>query len=267
LDLTRFARHELRLSEVKAMSGGRKYWGFAEGMFIAGNDDMIALRFLNGHGYESVTREIWKRCCRGAGLVADVGTHSGVFSLDAWRAGAQAVFSAEPHPINYSRLVMNLRFNGFDPSGCFFGAMGDVDRVGNLRVNGGLIYVHAAGRMDVGGGLEFPVRMRRLDSVILEAGWKDLAVVKIDAENFTPNVIDGMGKIFEAGHRPDLIIECIDGGMGPKLKSLGYKFWRIWETGRVEEVDDLVPHNPGKNYNGTDEDCRNRFASVRGLPD
>lgn len=267
-DLSAHARHELGLEEVREMSRTTpKFFGTADGMYIAGNDDMIALRLYNGHGYECVTRELWRRCCKGATLAVDVGTHSGIFTLDAYRAGAEVVMSIEPHPINYARLVINLRVNGFSSQGAYYGAVGDKDKIGMFHA-GTMHAVHAAGCMDrkSANGEQFPARVMRLDSLINPASWSGLRVLKIDAENYTPNVIDGMGGIFEAGHRPDMIIECLEGGMGEKLRSLGYQFWRIWETGLVDPVEDLLPHNPNKNYNGTHEDCRNRFASVKGLP-
>lgn len=270
IDWSKYAGHELRLEEVQQMTlNTPKFWGWANGMFIGGNDDFIALRFHNGHAYEPVTRELWRRLCNGAEFVADIGTHSGTFTLDAFRAGAKIVFSAEPHPINYARLVLNIRYNGFSPLNAFFGAIGDEDKVSTLLVKNGLFNCHAAGRVGLHNknGIEIPIRVGRLDSLFQQSAWPMLRALKIDAENYTPNVLVGMKGIFDAGHRPDLIIECTESGMGDMLKALGYKFWRIWETGRIEPADDLAPHNPDNNYNGTDEDCRNRFASVRGLPD
>jgi len=258
------------LPEVQEMARTtEKFWGWTKnGMFIGGNDDMIALRFHNGHGYEEVTRELWRRCCKNAKYVVDVGTHSGIFSLDAFRAGAQKVLSCEPHVVNFSRMALNLRYNGFTAYGAFYGAIGDEDRIGTLLCKAMPFVCYAAGRMDLHSkdAFEFPVNMRRLDSLIKPEYWPEIKVIKIDAENYTPKVINGMAGIFRAGNRPDLIIECTESGMGDQLKALGYKFWRIWETGQIEEVDDLKPHNPNNNYNGTDEDCRNRFASITGLP-
>ena len=265
LDLSEFARHELRIDEVRAMFRRNKgVVGWVDGMFVCRSDDMIALRFLNGHGYESVTRELWKRSCRGAEIVVDVGTHSGVFTLDAYRAGAKFVISCEPHPINYARMVLNLRYNNFRSDGACFGAIGDENKVETFNV-AEMHKVHAAGCVGGKATLQIPVHVVRLDSLIARESWPKIGAVKIDAENYTPKVLAGMSGIL-AEHRPDLFIECTESGMGDVLKALGYRFWRIWETGNVEEVDDLVPHNPDNNYNGTHEDCRNRFASVKGLP-
>lgn len=266
-DWSVYGGHELGLGEVNKLSKENpNFWGWANGMLIAGTDDYIALRFHKGHSYEPVTRELWKRCCRDAFSVVDVGSHSGVFTLDAFRAGAKNCLSIEPHPINYARLMVNVRQGGFRADGLFYGAAGDHDGIGNLLVKFGLYNCHAAGRMDIESekGEQIPVRVRRLDSLIHPEVWGEIGVVKIDAENWTPQVLTGMGGILEL--KPDLIIECTVKGMGEMLKPFGYKFWRIWESGRVEEVDDLEPHNPDNNYNGTMEDCRNRFASVRGLP-
>ena len=264
------ASHELEIAEVKQMQldhNAAKFWGWHEGMFIAGNDDLIALRLYTGHTYENVTRALWKKLCAGAELVADIGTHSGIFTLDAYRAGALRVFSAEPHPINYSRLVMNLRYNGFDAGGAFFGAIGSENQIDFLLVKQ-MYLCHAAGRVGLHNenGTEFPVKVVRMDSILPKRIWAKLKAVKIDAENYTPNVLDGMAGIFSEGNRPDMILECTYNGMTDKLKSLGYRFWRIWETGKIEEVEDLTPYNPNDNYNGTHEDCRNRFASVKELP-
>lgn len=267
----RYAHHELSLKEVRGLSALPKFWDWVEvagsQMFIAGGDDRIALRFHAGKDYEPVTRALWRLLCKDAPLVCDIGAHSGLFTLEAFRAGAKQVLSAEPHPINYARLVMNVRRNGYPYGGIFYGAIGEENRAGKLLVKD-CYHVHAAGRMDLHNdkGMELPCMAVRLDALLPVEQWPMLKALKIDAENWTDRVLNGMSNIFAAGHRPDLILECTEGGMGEILRPLGYKFWTIWETGKIEECADLVPYNPNNNYNGTDEDCRNRFASVRELP-
>lgn len=267
-DYSEFASPEMGIDAVRKMNADNKnYWGWANGMFIAGTDDFIAMRFATGNNYESVTRALWRNLCANAELAVDVGSHSGVFTLDAFRAGAKNVISVEPHPINYSRLVMNLRHNNFNTNGLFFGAVGDANKTGGFLVPKLMTHCHAAGRVGLksDNGMTIPVRVVRLDALIPEPLWPGIKAVKIDAENLTPSVLRGMGKILD--HKPDLIIECIVGGMEEILSPFGYKFWKIWESGKIEEIDNLDPYNPDNNYNGTHEECRNRFASVRGLPD
>jgi FkbM family methyltransferase len=260
---------EIGIVRLREIAGRQKYWGWVEAegylMYQGGNDDMIALRFQSGHTYEPQTRALWRKLCSRAEIAVDVGTHSGVFTLDAHLAGAKLVLSVEPHPINYARLVMNMRRNNFTCDGVFLGAAGDEDAVRMMMVKE-IYRVHAAGQVGVDSddGIHIPVRVARLDSLVNAEMHAKVSVLKIDAENLTPAVLDGMPKILE--HRPDLIVECTEGGLTEKLRPLGYKFWRIWENREIEGVDDLAPHNPGDNYNGTDENCRNRFASCKGLP-
>ncbi len=260
---------ELGMTKVQELARKPKHWGWVEVdgnlMYEGGNDDMIVLRFLNGYTYEPTTRDLWKKCCASAKIALDIGTHSGIFTLDAYRAGAKLVVSIEPHPVNYSRLVLNLRRNNFRADGAWLGAAGKDDNVQMMLVKE-IRLVHAAGRVGLHNpnGIEIPVRVNRMDSIIPKAQWQGIGVMKIDAENLTPDAIEGMPGILE--HRPDLIIECTESGMTERLKALGYKFWRIWEGGSIDPVDDLTPYNPGNNYNGTHENCRNRFASVKGLP-
>ena len=260
---------EIGLVKLREIASRPKFWGWVEAegylMYQAGNDDMIALRFMSGHTYEPQTRALWRKLCEKAEIAVDVGTHSGVFTLDAHLAGAKFVLSIEPHPINYARLVMNLRRNNFKCDGVFLGGASNENAVRNMLVKE-MLRVHAAGQVGVesGNGIQIPVRVATLDALLAPSMHARVSVLKIDAENLTPAVLDGMPSILE--HRPDLIIECTESGMGAKLRALGYKFWRIWENREIEEVDDLAPHNPGNNYNGTDENCRNRFASCKGLP-
>lgn len=266
-DWSTYGGHEMELTEVRAMlKSTPKMWGWANGMFIAGNDDFIAMRFLHGHTYEPVTRALWMKLCKDAELVIDVGAHSGTFTLDAVRSGAKNVLCVEPHPINYARLVINLRYNGFVAANAYYGALGATNGVDMLLVKNGLVNCHAAGRMGLHNpnGIEIPVRTMRMDSLVKKEAWDKIKAIKIDAENWTPQVLLGMGEILQC--RPDLILECTVPGMSAILEPYGYRYWSIWESGKIEQCDDLMPYNPGNNYNGTDENCRNRFASVTGLP-
>src|SRR3990167_9356097 len=161
---------------------------------------------------------------------------------------------------------MNMSYNIFPCRGFFCGAAGEENKTSHLLVKE-MFLPHAAGRMELHNknGSEFPGNVSRLDQLLAPGLWPLIRVIKIDAENWTGKVLSGMWKILD--HKPDLIIECTMEGLDVLLKPLGYKFWTIWETGRIEEVEGLHPFDPQKEYNGTHQDCRNRFASIRDLPD
>jgi FkbM family methyltransferase len=254
--------HEASLREIQNLfKTTPKTWGWVNGMFLGGNDDLITLRFLRGLDYEPHTRKIWRELSKNAEWVVDVGSHSGLFTIEAFRSGAKKVLSAEPNPINYSRLVLNLRYNGFSVDNAYFGAIGDQNTVQMLAMSN-LTFCNAAGSLYKQGNIKIPVRVVRLDTLLAKDDWPKVKVLKIDAENATPQVLRGMGGILE--HKPDIILECTQDGMEEILKPCGYNYWKIWEDGRLEESD-LKPFNPDNNYNGTHEDCRNRLCSVKGL--
>ncbi len=252
---------EIGIPELHRLQKLPKHWGFVEGLYLGGGDDGIALRLLHGVQYEPVSRALWRKLCAGAELVLDVGAHSGIYTLDAYRAGAKWVVAVEPHPINFGRLVLNVRHAGYSPGGLFYGAAGDADAKCWLVAKGGGYTCSTGGRLGLHNvnGVEYPVKVIRLDSLVPREAWEKVRVVKIDVEGHETRVLGGMEEIL--GYRPDLIVECIRSGMDDILKPLGYRFWKICETGGIEECADLAPDEK------FDENCRNRFASVKGVPD
>jgi hypothetical protein len=93
--MTMLARQlEGRLA-VKALGGQTNHWGFVTTpygkMWLAGNDDGVALRFHHGYVYEPVSLAAWQACCECGGVAIDVGAHTGVYTLAAYAAGARRV--------------------------------------------------------------------------------------------------------------------------------------------------------------------------------
>lgn len=75
------------------------------------------------------------------------------------------------------------------------------------------------------------------------------------AAHLANSILRGMPEILS--HHPDLIVECIEPGMGVSLKPLGYHFYKINEKSGLEPADDLVADNPFT------FDSPNRYATVR----
>lgn len=251
--------------KVRTLRRTTDYWGWVEGLYLAKNDDGVALRLYHGYDYEPQSRKLWKRLCADAELVIDVGAHTGIYSLDAWRAGAKLVLSVEPCHLNYARLLMNLRHANFSSEASVFCALGDVDDYALLTMRG--VNHYCSSGCTIGGkptkgetnSAQYPVYVRRLDTLLAPDMMGKIAVIKIDTERNGVRVLRGAPHTLE--HRPDLILECIEEGMDEILRPLGYRFYRINED-RDENygltpVPDLSPdteftfHSP------------NRFASVK----
>ena len=105
------------------------YWGWVDcdsghsrfRMFLGGNDDGVALRFYWNGCYESTTLRAWALLAKKARFVLDIGAHTGAYSLAALAANPDCeVASFEPHFMNFSRLSLNLRSNGFSTRNAYW---------------------------------------------------------------------------------------------------------------------------------------------------
>lgn len=249
--------------KIQELIDGPEFWGWVEGMYLAGNDCGIALRLKAGQDYEPQSRKLWREICKGAELVIDVGAHTGIYSLDAWKAGAKNVCSIEPYHLNFARLVMNLRHAGFDANSAFCIAAGSENKYTQLTVNTPTHYCSSGARIGAAAKItersrHHPVKMKMLDSLIKREYHAKVAAVKIDTEFAGCEVLKGMTEILS--HRPDLILECVENGMGDILKPLGYHFYKIVERGPhagLHKVEDLIPDVP------VTHDSPNRYATVK----
>lgn len=201
-------------------------------MFLAKNDDGVAMRLLDGE-YEPQSMKVWT----GMGDIRiDVGAHTGIYTLNAWKTGK--CFSIEPYFMNYARLIMNLKANDFPVDHAVFGCASSTDGVVDFGVNTGPDYLSTGGR--IGKSIRtFPVKSYRLDTLIANDWHAKITGIKIDVENHCKEVLKGMAHILE--HKPKILFECTEEGVGEILGPLGYKFFLIDEETGLEEVKDLVP--------------------------
>jgi FkbM family methyltransferase len=232
-----------RFANIHRLIAKPEHWGWVEGLYLAGNDCGIAMRLLDGQGYEEESRKLWRSLSKGK-LVIDIGAHTGIYSLDAWKAGAESVLSIEPYYLNFARLMMNLRHSGFKVEDCIMCAISDVNGEMNFSVTTANHYCSAGGQLDkaFSNAGVFRVKARRLDSLIKKESHSKISMVKVDVENHGARVLKGMTDILK--HRPDLILECTEHGMTEILKPLGYKFFKIHEKDGLSPVEDLSPDNP-----------------------
>lgn len=242
---------------VNQMAGLANVWGWVQldglEMYLAGNDCGVCLKTLYGQPYEPQSLALWKSIAKG--IVVDVGAHTGVYTLTAKKAGAD-VISVEPYFLNYARLMMNVRKNGFDGSGLFPFAASDRDGVETFSVSSNQSYCTSGGRLGGDGKKTFVVPTLRLDGVVGDS----VTAMKIDVEGAAKRVLNGAERILRK-HRPDLLIECTEEGLTEILAPLGYKFFVVNEAEGLETCNDLRPIPAGK---GWDMNRLNRYCTVSG---
>jgi FkbM family methyltransferase len=231
-------RHDWPLKDLQAKPG---YWGWVAGsaikdidfrMFLGGHDDGVALRWFWNRHYERMALGLWTVLAAQADLVVDIGAHTGVYSLAAWAARPRGgAISFEPHFMNYARLNLNLRSNGFPTRLSAPLAISHQDGMVPFSIHTSLDYLGTGGAVgDQPGAMTFPVQARRLDSHLDSALWPRIAMMKIDTEGHEDDVLAGSAGLIERA-RPDLLVECTDAAVGTKLTrrlaTLGYQFFVI----------------------------------------
>lgn len=242
---------------VNQMAGLANVWGWVQldgfEMYLAGNDCGVCLKTLYGQPYEPQSLALWKSIANG--VVVDVGAHTGVYTLTAWRQGA-AVVSIEPYMLNYARLMMNVRKNGFNTDNLYAFAATDNDGIETFVTSSNKSYCTSGGRLGSGGKDTFVVPTLRLDAITDVP----ITAMKIDVEGAAKRVLKGAERILRE-HRPDLLIECTEEGLTEILAPLGYKFFVVNEAEGLEPCNDLRPIPAGK---GWDMNRLNRYCTVSG---
>lgn len=246
------------LSNIRRLQEKSPVWDWVGDMYLAGNDCGVAMRLADAQQYEPQSRKLWQSLCRSAQLVIDIGAHTGRYSLDAWRSGAKEVLSVEPYPLNYARLIMNLRHSDFPTDNCAMCAAHDENKIVEIKSGNDSYYCSAGAKISHSKGWRrFKVEARRLDDLLNTSSHDAVKAIKIDAEGHVARILHGMPVILS--HKPDLILECIEPGLTEILAPLGYTFYTINEKTGLEPVEDLVPDHPFT------FDSPNRYATVKDM--
>lgn len=150
------------------------------------------------------------------GMVAvDAGANEGLYTLFlARRVGERGIVLAfEPSQREFSRLQRNVELNRFDNARLFNAALGNQDGEAHLQIAG---YEHE-GQNTLGGFVHEgvaplrteQVQVRRLDSVVAEAGLTRLDFLKMDVEGCETRLLQGCQTVIRK-FRPVILFEAAD---------------------------------------------------------
>ncbi len=217
-------------------------------MFLADADDAVALRFFWNGFYEKTTLNKWFNLSKETnGVILDVGAHTGSYSLAALLANNLVeVISFEPHFMNFSRLLLNIKANQFKNSLSFMMCVGDENKSVPFSVSTDINYLSTGGSVgtrDI--ATTYSSQQVTLDGFIPDAISQNISLVKIDVEGYEANCLRGMKKILN--NKPTIFFECIDPTSGAEVEEIlsayGYKFHEVNDlTGSIDMVNKITPH-------------------------
>lgn len=213
-------------------------------------------RFLywNGKGGgEPETFSYFQKCIEDAKTFVDVGANTGHFTLYACALNPDLkAYVFEPVPRVFDVLEKNIALNAFesriersstavgkkDGTVAFHIPFDDVPTSASLNPEG---FNSIEGEL-------VETSILRLDTFFKDKPAPDF--IKIDVEGYEHHVLEGCAGLFEAGHRPGLILECNPGGPGKKiteiLKPLGYEFLHLIPKGTESAAE--ISSSEGEAY-------------------
>ena len=216
-------------------------------MFLGGNDDGVALRcFWNNH-YEKKTLEIWSKLSAIEGIVLDIGAHTGIYSLAANNSIKKGqILSFEPHFLNFARLNLNLRGNGFSTRTMFMNTVGKQNQIQPFSVMNNIDYLTSGGKIgNIKNQFTTQIQTIAIDSFLDKTARNNVKLIKIDVEGNEYQCLQGMIETIKSS-KPIIFFECISEKNNLEietvLKSHDYSFFIIDDTeGFLEKTENINP--------------------------
>ena len=192
------------------------------------NDDSSIVKYFWQDSHDLKCLDLWYDLSLQNGCFIDVGAHTGLYSLTSLKATyANQVISIEPHFMNLSRLITNLRLNGLANNiTTVLGAVSNFDGITKFNVLTDQSYLSKGGRIDENGE---DVNVYALDSLYFNKLQRPLVAMKIDTEGEDYNVLLGSEKLIKK-YKPKIIIEVREENkMNIKLflKKYNYKIFNV----------------------------------------
>jgi FkbM family methyltransferase len=204
-------------------------------------DDHIANDLYYCHEYEYSEFRLLKQLLKSSKHMVDVGANTGIFSIYAASLNSQLeVFSFEPHPSNFKRLLTNVSINNLHNIQAYDNALGHDDSQIEFTVPADLSISTTASAND-GFTRNFhsidyvriSVRQRRLDDILAKIPITSTDVLKIDVEYYELEVLKGAEAVLR-NKRPMIIIELLD------YKSLVAQFPGMEGNVDKAHADDII---------------------------
>lgn len=211
-------------------------------VMFSNNDCHIVRELIWRRGFEDFALRLWVDRAKISGTVFDVGANTGLYSLAAAAANAEAsIVAFEPLPDALRRLELNAQVNDFRSVRASQFAIANVEAEVVLEFNkkayrlintGGRVRSSASSAQSASFG-RITARTIKFDDVLKKVDVVGRLLVKIDVEGGEEAVLVGGATILQR-HGPDIFLEIIDPAKVEKLLAYlsphGYRCFRILES-------------------------------------
>ncbi len=177
-----------------------------EMLVINSDDTSISQRFWNNE-YRDYVLDKWCDWCQEEGIYLDVGAHTGMYTIASLISNKKnRVVSIEPFPLNFYRIITNLRLNNFNNTKVKLLnlAASDNNKTAKFNIESSWSYLSKGGKISDEGVSIKAIKLDSLDFLNNDFGIKG---IKIDTEGEDLKVIYGAKNIITK-FKPKIIIEC-----------------------------------------------------------
>lgn len=210
-------------------------------VYCSSSEDAIgrALYWRGSGGLEPETLRYMTPLFKNAKIFADIGAHTGHFSLYACAVNADLkVHAFEPVVQNFLQLKQNItRNNWLSRCSLYQSAAGHINGKAPFHIPHDALPSSAS--FNPAGFNNIPGTVHEINVVRLDTLFTNSApdLMKIDVEGFEYLILDGMTNIFKSGYRPHIIFECHTGEAAQKimniLNPLGYRYAHLSRAGTI----------------------------------
>lgn len=190
--------------------------------------------------YELETTRLFCEMAERAAVILDIGAADGLYAILAACANPRArILAFEPgtDTLRVCRANVDANRPATDRVEVFDVALGNQDATSTLYVAGAFGGTSSLNPEFRPESRAQPVRVRRGDSLLAEAGITRVDLVKIDTESTEPDVLRGLSRTLERDH-PTIFCEVLAGRTERRLEEilgpLGYRYYWLTEQGPVQ---------------------------------
>lgn len=197
--------------------------------------------------WERTSLRIWIAAAKQSHVILDIGANTGAYSLIAKSVNPDArIIAFEPLPKAIEYFKKNRELNKFEIV-LYEKALSNFEGEAVVHLEGPEDFAYAVAvntKLQVPEikTRELPIQTTTLRKVVEEQGLDTIDLIKIDVEGHEPEVLETIKDYLELW-APAILIEILSDRTARRIEEIvaqvGYQYFNIDESGRVERVDHL----------------------------